>query len=151
LTFNNCLLLKIVKYASECPIDEQNYRVSSKRGRETCLKSEDEKAIVDWVLNMASDGFPIPNKELLDSIQYSLNRANRITTFKNNRPTLQSIPRFRKRHNLSLRFPETLDGGNASVTLDDIRKWFDRVKTYLKLVLVPLCPSTVELVPFRRT
>jgi hypothetical protein len=76
LTFNYCLLLKIVKYASECPIDEQNYPVSSKRGRETCLKSDDGKAIVDWVLNMASAGFPITNKELLDSIQYSLNRAN---------------------------------------------------------------------------
>ena len=37
---------------------------------------EDENAIVDWVLNMASAGFPITNKELLDSIQYSLNRAN---------------------------------------------------------------------------
>jgi len=61
LTFNYCLLLKVVKYASasECPIDEQNYPVSSKRGRETCLKSEDGKAIVDWVLNMASAGFPI--------------------------------------------------------------------------------------------
>ena len=63
MTFNYCLLLKIVKYASECPIDEQNYPVSSKRGRETCLKSDDGKAIVDWVLNMASAGFPITNNK----------------------------------------------------------------------------------------
>ena len=110
-------------------------------------EEKDEKAIVDRVLNMASAGFTITNTELLDSIQYSINHANRITTFKNNRTTLQWIPRFRKRHSLSLSLPENLDGGKASVTLDDLREWFDRVNTYLKLVLVPLFPSTVEFAP----
>lgn len=121
-----------MNYASnveDCPI-------AKKAGRPSVLKPDEEKLILDWIQKMASVGFPITNKELLDSIQHCLNRANRITAFENNRPTLQWIPRFKKRHNLSLRVPENLDIGKALVTPVDLRKWSDRVEAHLKLVII---------------
>ena len=104
---------------------------------------EDEKIIADWVRNMAAAGFPVANKELLDSVQHSLNRDKRNTPFVNNRPTITWIPKFKKRHNLSLRTPETLDLGKALITPEDLKKWRDRVENYLKFVIVPLCTSAV--------
>ena len=91
----------------------EDFPVAKTVGRSTVLKPEDEKVMVDWVRTLASVGFPITNKELLDSIQHSLNLANRKTTFKNNRTTMQWAPKFRKRHNLSLRIPETQNGFRA--------------------------------------
>jgi hypothetical protein len=80
----------------------EGFPIAKKAGRPSVLKPDDEQLILDWTQKMASAGFPITNKELLDSIQHSLNRANRITAFQRNRLTLQWITRFKQRHNLSL-------------------------------------------------
>ncbi len=118
--------------------------VVSKAGRRPILILEDEEAIAQWVRKMADAGFPVTNKELLDSIQHSLNRSKKITGFTNNRPTAQWIPKFKKRHNLSLRIPETLDAAKALITPDYLEKWSDHVKNYLKLVVVLMCNSVVD-------
>lgn len=116
----------------------------SKAGRRPILTLEDEEAIAQWVRKMADAGFPVTNKELLDSIQHSLNRSKKITGFTNNRPTTQWIPKFKKRHNLSLRIPETLDAAKALITPDYLEKWSDHVENYLKLVVVLMCNSVVD-------
>ena len=73
--------------------------VVSKKGRKFILEQEDEEAIADWVRKMADAGFPVTNKELLDSIHHSFNCAKKITVFTNDRPTVHWIPEFQKRHN----------------------------------------------------
>jgi hypothetical protein len=119
-------ILKILNYASNI----QGSPVAKKVGRQNVLKPKDEQVIVYWVQKMASFGFLITNNELLDSIQHSLNRTNRITNFKNNRPSLQWIPKFQKRHDLSPRISENMDIGKAQITPDDLKKWSERFGTY---------------------
>ncbi|KAK4027175.1 hypothetical protein OUZ56_016189 [Daphnia magna] len=66
---------------------------------------------------MVKAGFPVTNKELLNSVQHTLNKAKRVTLFANNRPTETWIPKFRQRRNLSLRTAEILDPGRAKSLL----------------------------------
>ena len=98
---------------------------------------ENEKIITDCVRNIAAVGFPAANKELLYSEQYSLNRDKRTTAFVNNRPTITWIPKFKKKHNLSLRTPETFDLGKALITPEDLKDWSDREENYLSFSLFP--------------
>lgn len=119
--------------------------VLSKVSRRLILNPGDEEAIADWVRKMADEGFPVTNNELLDSIQHSLNLAKKIIAFTNNRTTFQvKISKFRKRHNIFLRIPETFDVAKALITPDYLKKWPDHVANYLKLIVVPMCNSVVD-------
>ncbi|KZR95971.1 Uncharacterized protein APZ42_009950, partial [Daphnia magna] len=128
----------ILKYAQGCN-DERP--IKNKRGRPTLLLEEDELLIANWVRNMAKAGFPVTNKELLDSVQHTLNKAKRVTLFANNRPAETWIPKFRQRRNLSLRTAEILDPGKSQITPHDLRQWAKYVEEYFKLVIVPFLPD----------
>ena len=73
-----------------------------------------------------------------DSVQFSLNRAGKTSNFVNNRPSVPWVQKFVKRHNISLRTPETIDLGKALLNPEDLEKWADRVMRYLKLVNVSM-------------
>ncbi|KZR97199.1 Uncharacterized protein APZ42_008063, partial [Daphnia magna] len=108
--------------------------VKNKKGRPTVLLEDDEVIVANWVRSMASAGFPVTNKELLDSIQHTLNKAKRVTAFANNRPTERWLPKFKKRHNLSLRTAEIVDLGKSQITPHDLKQWAKHVEKYFKLV-----------------
>ena len=126
--------MKTASYYRIGSSDTHKTPLRKNRGRQTYLTAEDEKAVVDWVYAMAAAGFPITRKELLDSVQFSLNRAGKTSNFVNNRPSVPWVQKFVKRHNIPLRTPETIDLGKALLNPEDLEKWADRVMQYLKLV-----------------
>lgn len=84
-------------------------------GRPTFLSPEDEAVIADWVIRRALICCPVTRKELLDMIEQLYNKLDRETSFKENRPSDSWFYRFQKRHNLTLRRSEDLDGGRTRV------------------------------------
>lgn len=55
-------------------------------GPPTELNSEEENKIAEWVIDVSKRGFPLTHSELQDTVQMYLNRSNRVTKFKDNRP-----------------------------------------------------------------
>ena len=86
------------------------------RGRPTFLSSDEEKLVVGWAIRRAMICCPITRKELTDAVQQTYNKVNKKTLFKDNRPSLGWIYKLQRRHNLSLRRSEDLDGGRTRVS-----------------------------------
>ena len=84
-------------------------------GRPTFLSPEDEAVIANWVIRRALICCPVTRKELLDMIEQLYNKLERETSFKENRPSDSWFYRFQKRHKLTLRRSEDLDGGRTRV------------------------------------
>ena len=84
-------------------------------GRSKYLTEEEESILVSYCIFRAVRGCPLSREEFIDAIQDSLNKTSRITKFKENRPSRKWFDRFKKRHRLSLRKAEDLDGGRTRV------------------------------------
>lgn len=89
----------------------------STAGRPTFLPPKEEGLIADWAIRRALICCPVTRKELLNTIEATYNKINCQTSFKQNRPSNSWFYRFQKRHNLSLRRSEDLDGGRTRVSL----------------------------------
>ncbi|KAI9552525.1 hypothetical protein GHT06_022891 [Daphnia sinensis] len=121
--------------------------IKNKRRRPTVLLEEDENVIANWVRSMANAGFPVTDKELLDFVQHTLNKAKRVTSLDNSRPAETWLLKFRQRHNLSIRTAEILDPEKSQITHQDLLQWANNVKEYFKLVtiVVQFCCSWLPL------
>lgn len=99
------------------------------KGRCTVLTAAEEKQIVQWILDVSKQGFPISPSELKDTVQMFLDKTKRKTIFVNNRPGRNWFNRFMGRHpTLSIRLSENLNKSRAAVTEGMIRSWFNEVR-----------------------
>ena len=116
-----------------------------RKGPKTVLSEEEENDIVKWILYCAERGFPVSKSQLLDSVQKFLSTSKKENPFKNNRPSKHWYHAFMRRHpNISQRTAQNLTTTRASVTEDDIRKWFANVKEYFeKKNLLEIGPERV--------
>lgn len=98
------------------------------KGSQTVLTEKEEKDIVEWLLHVSSHGFPLTASELKDCVKTMLDLQGRQTIFNENRPGRSWFKSFLQRNEiLSIRLSENLNKSRASVTEDNIRKWFDEV------------------------
>ena len=84
-------------------------------GRSKYLTEGEESIFVSYCIFRAVWGCPLSREEFIDAIQDSLNKTSRKTKFKEIRPSIKWFDRFKKRHRLSLRIAEDLDGGRTKV------------------------------------
>lgn len=98
-------------------------------GPPTILTAQEEKDIVQWLLDVSRRGFPLSPSELKDSVKTMLDLRGRTTAFNENRPGRSWFKRFLQRNDsLRIRLAENLDKSRASVTEESIRGWFAEVR-----------------------
>ena len=92
--------------------------IAKSTGRPKYLTEDEEGILVSYSIFRAVRGCPLSKKEFLNAIQSSLNKIGRKTKFKDNHPSIKWFDRFKKRHKLSLRKSEDLDGGRTRVLFE---------------------------------
>ena len=85
-------------------------------GRTRSMPIIEEMYIADWVRKNTIVGFPLLTEDLLDGVTDLLNGRGITSKFKNNRPCESWVGQFCNRHSLTLRTPQVIDTGKASVT-----------------------------------
>nr|CAI5863634.1 unnamed protein product [Callosobruchus analis] len=114
------------------------FRIKHPGHKDTCgpspvLSDEEEKILVNWIIDTASKGFPKKANDLKSSVQKFLNDHPRNNPFKNNRPGDGWVKAFLKRHReISERTSESVSSASACVSEKDIRQWFSEVGNYIK-------------------
>ncbi|XP_036317855.1 uncharacterized protein LOC118732856, partial [Rhagoletis pomonella] len=102
-------------------------------GPKSYLTCEEEKEIVEWILNMCKCGFPLKKDCILNTVQKIIKDSGRRTPFKDGRPGQTWLKLFFKRNpGLSMREAESISKGRAVVTEISIRQWFFELTEYLK-------------------
>lgn len=105
---------------------DQNFNLA---GPPTVLTAQEEKDIVEWLLEVSRRGFPLSPSELKDSVKTMLDLRGRTTAFIENRPGRSWFRRFlNRKESLRIRLAENLDKSRASVTEENIRGWFAEVR-----------------------
>lgn len=101
-------------------------------GPPAILSKTEEKAIVDWILEMARAGFPVTMKEVVFSVQRLLKELKRPNPFKDNCPGKSWMKGFMKRNpNISVRISQNLTRSRAVISKEHILNWFKEVETFL--------------------
>lgn len=96
------------------------------------LGEENEKVLVDWILDCAKMGFPIDKDGLLSSVQRVVKELKLDVPFANGRPGKTWYYSFLNRHKqISRKKAEYIHGGRGAVTEEKIRNWFEEVKSTL--------------------
>ena len=108
------------------------YPLCIRLGPSSVFSEEEEKLLVQWIINMSQRGFPITKNELLDCVQNFVKKTNNSTPFKCGRPSVKWYKSFLKRNpEIAERMSQNLTKTRASITEVAIKKWFDEVKAYL--------------------
>lgn len=100
-------------------------------GAPTILTKEEEKILVKWVIELASQGFPVTKSQLIHSVSILVKDIGRENKFKDGVPGRAWYLAFLKRNpEISVRVSQNLTTGRASITEKSIRDWFSRVLEY---------------------
>lgn len=111
----------------------KNPSSKSEFGPDPYLNKEEEDQIENWVLELGRKGFPRTSENILDSVQYFLNKNPRNTPFKENRPGKGWLKAFLKRHpKIAPRTCEGITQASACVTESNIRNWFSLILNELR-------------------
>ena len=107
--------------------------LKSKSGPPTVLFNYEEQEIVDWIKYRAERANLVTKTILLDCVQHYIRELNRETPFKDDQPGRHWYEGFFKRHSdLSIRTAQHLTLVRASVTTEDLFRWFAEIETYLR-------------------
>lgn len=103
----------------------------------TCWTQAEEKALVEWCINLAKCGFPRKMDDILNTVQkIILSKSEddrKKIPFVNGRPGKKWYSAFFRRNpQLVHRNPENLSKGRAVLTEESIRKWFTCLREYLE-------------------
>ncbi|KAF2896741.1 hypothetical protein ILUMI_09437, partial [Ignelater luminosus] len=105
----------------------------TRKGPDTILSIEEEKKLVDWIINMAKCGFPLKKDDLLNTVHTIIKEDGRKNPFKNGRPGRKWYSLFLKRNpQLAHPIAESISQGRAVITRESIQKWFSTLCEYLK-------------------
>ena len=113
-------------------VQEGNLTGPVSMGRKRSMSLDEELYIADWVRRNTIVGWPLLTEDLLDGVKELLDGRGITSKFDNNRPSKGWAGLFVVRHGLTLRKPQALDKGKASVTTDEILKRFEELKAYLR-------------------
>ncbi|XP_031783002.1 uncharacterized protein LOC116416882 [Nasonia vitripennis] len=119
--------------------------IGKKGGPSTVLTAEEKAEMIKWLIYRAKTSSPALKSELFDCIQKYLQKEQKETSFKNDRPGKKWYDNFRKRHlEISLPVAQNLPLVRAIVTEEDLRQWFGEVRTFLeKKGLTSIHPSRI--------
>lgn len=119
--------------------------VEATKGPATYLTYEEEALLVGWILYCCDRGFPVTKTILLDRVQKLVEKLERQTPFKNNRPGRHWWECFCKRQSeIAERVAQNLTVSRVSATREDLRNWFNIVQNYLQVKnLLNIDPSRV--------
>lgn len=104
-------------------------------GGQTVLTNQEEKLIVDQLVACSDWGYPLDHYDLRVIVKNYLDgRGKTVKKFKNNMPGYEFAYHFMKRHKDSLRtrICQNIKRTRASVSPDDIKKYFDHLEKELK-------------------
>lgn len=108
------------------------YPVHCKIGAPPILSDEEEKILVNWILNENKRMFPVTKAQLCDSVQNLMKELKRPNPFPNNRPQLHWYKAFLNRHpEISERTTQKLSKRRGEVSEEKIRSWFSEITSYL--------------------
>lgn len=104
------------------------------KGPSTILSKDEETKIVNWIVESQKKGFPKRKIDIQVSVQQFLNGSNKkIGLFKDNFPGCKWYKCFLRRHPiLTQRKAEAVTAASASVSEQDIKKWFNDIYTYFQ-------------------
>ncbi|XP_058827314.1 uncharacterized protein LOC131687258 [Topomyia yanbarensis] len=109
------------------------YTGGARPGKSPVLSYDEELRIAEWVPLMARAGFPVTLKQVRICVAQFLKRIKRDTSFNNGIPGQKWVELFLKRHpELFRRKPSTLARYRATIQEDQIRAWFDEVRSYIR-------------------
>lgn len=120
------------------PRSTLQFRLSEKftkteNGPRTYLTKEEEDLLVTWISESHKKGFPKKKEDIRLSVKSFLDKQPRKTPFKNNLPGDNWYKCFLQRHpNLTSRIPEAVTNASGNVSENDIKRWFERIESYLK-------------------
>ncbi|XP_063864311.1 uncharacterized protein LOC135102737 isoform X3 [Scylla paramamosain] len=101
----------------------------------TVLSMEEEKKLVDWLIEVPQRGFGRTKDDLKDMVKTILDDREERTVFKNNRPGKDWMRAFFKRHpEIRERIGQPLGRERAIVTKDALGEWFQQMKHYLDTI-----------------
>lgn len=107
--------------------------IKNKTGPPPIFNIEEEKAMVDWCINLAKCGFPVKIEDLQNTVAKIVQTDKRKTPFTNGRPGKKWCKLFLKRHpEISSRTAEGITKGRSIVTKKGILKWFRDLLEFLK-------------------
>lgn len=108
------------------------YPIDTKPGPDPYLGVQEEKDLVDWVIQMSRCGFPITKEQLFDAVQLVITKMEKKTPFHDGRPSKTWYQSFLRRNKeLSEKMSQNLTKRRALVSKEEIKNWFDCVKDYL--------------------
>ncbi|KAE8745692.1 hypothetical protein FOCC_FOCC007576 [Frankliniella occidentalis] len=88
------------------------------RGRPTVITPKEETELADYLRTLAKWGFGLSRSEVMITVSKYCIENNIKTPFKNNVPGKDWFTSFKKRHNLELKNPETLEKNRLKNTAD---------------------------------
>lgn len=102
-------------------------------GRKTILTKSEETKIVDWIHCLGKQGFPVSKEQLKQGVAKLVENLDRPNTFKDGMPGKHWLAKFLARHpTVAKRVAQTLPTHRNKITEQDVRNWFDRVKSYFE-------------------
>lgn len=108
------------------------YAIEARPGPSSVLSSQDEDALVEWILHLSKTGFGVNKNQLLDSVQKYVNDMGINVPFTDGRPSKHWYKAFLNRHpELSTKMAQNISRRRAAVSEENIRTWFNEVKEYL--------------------
>nr|XP_054771780.1 uncharacterized protein LOC129279702 [Lytechinus pictus] len=109
--------------------------VDSRQGPSTYLTPGEEKAIVDWAIQMTKVGLGQTKENIKDVVKNMIDKDGRKTPFTNNRPGDKWFGRFLTRNpRLVFRKSQPIGKERAIVTPGRIDRWFKELEAYLEEV-----------------
>lgn len=101
-------------------------------GPPTVLTPEEEKSLVEWILNISKMGCPVTKDSVLNSVAMIVKNSVRGEKFQNNRPGRHWYEGFLRRHKeISTRCSENVSLARALVSEESLGKWFSTIDDYL--------------------
>lgn len=112
---------------------KNNETVLKRSGPAPVLSKKVEDTLVSWIIYRAERGHPISKTDILDGVQRYVKETGIETPFNNGRPGRHWIEGFMKRYKsvLSARTAQNLIKDRADVCEQDLRDWFQLIRTHL--------------------
>lgn len=104
-----------------------------KMGPPSILSRVEEEILVNWILLLSQKHRPVTKEQVLDSVQIIIKQTKRNSPFTDGRPGKKWFTSFLKRNpQITTRIAQNLTPARESVTEEQIRRWFEEIRQYLR-------------------
>lgn len=120
--------------------DKSSGKHMKKSGGQTALTKEEEVMFVKVIKQLSEWSFPLTKMDIRLLVKNYLNKKGKnVRVFKNNLPGVDFVNGFMKRNNLTQRLATNIVRSRASVSREDVSKFFENIKATLKNA----CPNNI--------